>query len=191
MPIIDPNRSVTTLDERLERETNPVFRHQLEEVRFHIATEVAGDIEPALARLSDKASYTMFDNINPPTTIEGVDAIRENFYKGIDAMMDVCLEFFITHLSVDDGAVITQGEQKCAMRGSYLASQGIDADPDAFYLSEQNHLVIWPFDEVGKLIGETIFFGYQTPLADVVKRPLTPEDRGKWAHGPVPLPSAG
>lgn len=191
MAIIDPDRTVTTLDERLKREKNPVFRRQLEEVRFHMATEVAGDIEPALARLSDRAAYTLFDNINPPTTIEGVDAIREHFYKGIDAMMDVCLEFFVNHLSVDDGAVITQGEQKCAMRGSYLASQGIDADPNGFYLSEQQHLVIWPFDEMGKLIGETIFFGYQTPLDDVVKQPLSLADRGKWSHGPVLAPSAG
>lgn len=189
MPIIEPDRSVIALDKRLATETNPVFRRQLEEVRFHIATEVAGDIEPALARLSDRPSYVMYDNINPPATVSGVDNIRDQFYKGISDMMDVRLEFFITHLSVDDGAVITQGEQKCAMRGSYLVSQGIDADPEAFYLSEQEHLVIWPFDEVGKLIGETIFFGYQTPLADVAKRPLAPEDRGTWSHGPVSLPT--
>ena len=191
MPLIDPNRSVVPLDERLAKETNAVFRRQLEEVRFHIATEVYGDVEPALARLSEHAVYELYDNVNPPTSIAGVEAIRSNFYDGLAQMMDPRLEWYSTRVLVDEGHVLTEGDQKCAFRGSYLASQGFDVDPDRFYLSEQHHLVVWPFDEAGKLIGETIFFGYLTPLAEVAQRPLTPAECGEWTLGPIAVPAAG
>lgn len=185
MPLIDPNRSVIPLDQRLAKETNPVFRRQLEEVRFHIATEVYGEIEPALDRLSEHARYELWDNVNPVTVIEGVDAIRANFYDGLGQMMDPRLEWYSNRVMVDEGHVLTEGDQKCAILGTYLVSQGFDVDPDGFYLSEQHHLVVWPFDDAGKLIGETIFFGYQTPLAEVARRPLAPEERGVWTQGPI------
>lgn len=189
MPLIDPNRNVLPLDERLEAEKDPVLRRQLEEVRFHIAIEAALDIEGALARLSPSAVYELYDNANPPSRIEGVDAIRTNFYDGIFAMMDPSLEWYTTRLMLDCGNVITEGEQKCAIRGSFLAQQGFDADPERFYLSEQHHMVVWPFDDEGRLVGETVFFGYQTPLSEVVKRPLDASEMGKWTSGEV-LPPA-
>lgn len=189
MPLIDPNRNVIPLDEAIAKETNPVYRRNLAEVRYHIAVEATEDIDSALARLSDKPAYVLYDNVNPPTRIEGVSDIRANFYDGILAMMDASLEWYSTRVMVDDGNVITEGDQKCAIRGSFLVSQGFDADPDRFYLSEQHHLVVWPFDESGRPIGETVFFGYQTPLAEVVKRPLASEEMGKWTGGAVPLPS--
>jgi hypothetical protein len=131
----------------------------------------------------------LYDNTNPPTTINGVDTIRADFYDGLWVMMDPSLEWYSTRVMVDEGNVITEGDQKCAMRGSFLVSQGVDADPDRFYLSQQHHMVVWPFDEQGRLIGETIFFGYQMPLTEVAKRPLDPADMGKWTQGPVPEPA--
>jgi hypothetical protein len=186
--LIDPNKNVIPLDERLESEKDPTLRRQLEEVRFHIAVEAALDIDAALARLAPSAAYVLYDNANPPSRIEGVDAIRTNFYDGIFAMMDPSLQWFTTRLMLDDGNVITEGEQKCGIRGDFLVSQGFDADPGRFYLSEQHHMVVWPFDDAGRLIGETVFFGYQTPLDEVVKNPLEPSDMGKWSRGPVAPP---
>jgi hypothetical protein len=63
------------------------------------------------------------------------------------------------------------------MRGSYLVANGIEVeDADALYLSEGWHLVTWPFDEDGRLIGEEIYYGYTTPLEQSARQKLSPED---------------
>jgi len=85
---------------------------------------------------------------------------------------------FIGAIVVDDGIVITEGNLKVALRGSVLTEAGLDADPAKFYFSESRHVVMWPFDDEGRLIGEQNYFGYTTAPEDVLKRPLELEEIG-------------
>lgn len=181
MPIIDPNKNPVGLDVRLRGETNPRFRKMLEEVRFHIAVEAGCQIEPALQRLSPNPAYVLYEHGKPTITISGIEDIRRNFYEMIFGFMDARLEWDIVLCMVDGDAVITEGQQKNAVLGSALRAMGFkDADPDGLYLQDAHHLVIWPFDNELRLIGETVYFGASTPLEEVVKRPLKPEDIGSY-----------
>jgi hypothetical protein len=188
MPLIDPNKNPVGVDKRLEGETHPDRRRMLEEVRFHIAVEAALNIDGAIARLAPNPEYVLFSNLGPPVTIAGVDAIRTHFYGVLVETIDPRLEWDIVRCLVDGRTVITEGRQKSAMRGSALIKLGVDADPDALYLQHAHHLVVWPFDSELRLIGETVFFGYSTPPAEVVKRRLRPEEIGAYV-GPVIEPS--
>jgi hypothetical protein len=177
MALIDPNKNPTGIERRLDGERNPERRRMLEEVRFHIAVEAAGEIEPAIARLAPDCAYVLYDHASSPVTISGQQNIRRNFYHALFDMIDVRLEWDIVRCMVDGNAVVTEGKQKSAVRGSFLLKNGIqNADPDGLYLQEARHLVVWPFDSELRLIGETVYFGYSAPLATVAQRPLSAVD---------------
>ena len=79
--VIDPSQNWNTLEKRLEKETNPTFRRQLEEVIFHIRVEAELNVERALQRLSPHAEYRLYDNANSTVILTGVDEIRKTFYE--------------------------------------------------------------------------------------------------------------
>jgi hypothetical protein len=189
MPLIDPNKNPVGLDTRLKGETNPAHRRMLEEVRFHVAVEAALDIDAAIARLAPNCQYLVYDTGKAPVTISGKQAIRRDFYDMIFDVMDGNLEWDIVLCAVDGRSVITEGQQKNAVKGSTLIKAGIEADPNTFYLQDARHLVIWPFDSELRLIGETVYLGCSTPLEEVAKRPLKPADIGTYS-GPVIKPGA-
>jgi hypothetical protein len=189
MAAIDPNKNPVGLDKRLESETDPARRRMLEEVRFHIAVEAAGNIEAALQRLAPQPEYVLYDHSTSPATISGIDSIRKHFYDALVARIDARLEWDIVLCMVDGRSVITEGKQKSAVRGTTLIASGIKADPAGFYLQHSRHLVVWPFDEKLRLIGETVYFGYSQPLAEVAEHPLQPEDFVPYSS-PVLTPTA-
>jgi hypothetical protein len=188
MPIIDPNKNPVGLDERLKGESDPRLRRMLEEVRFHIAVEAAGDIDSAIARLAPSAEYVIYDITKAPTRICGHAAIRKDFYLTLFDTIEPRLEWDIVLCMVDGNAVITEGQQKNAVKGSVLIAAGVAADPNKVYLQDARHLVVWPFDSQLRLIGETVYLGYSTPLQEVAQRPLRAEDIGTYS-GPVIKPS--
>lgn len=188
MPIIDPNKNPVGVTERLKTESNPEYRRMLEEVRFHIAVEAGGDIDSAIARLAPSAEYVIYDSSLPPRTIKGREAIRKEFYLGLFDVIHPKLEWDIVLCMVDGQTVITEGQQKNAVRGSALLKMGIDADPNGLYLQDAHHLVIWPFDSELRLIGETVYQGCSTPFTEVVKRPVKMSDLGDYVGPTYPVP---
>jgi hypothetical protein len=185
MLVIDPSRNWEPIEQRLEKETDPVFRHQLAEVGFHIRVEAELETERALHRLSPSAEYRLYDNVNPPVVLSGVDTIRESFYNQLTALNLPDLQWSMTRVAVDHGIVFTEGDLKLAMRGSALIAAGLEADADTVYLAEGRHLVLWPFDDEGRLIGEHVYYGYSTPLEEVAKHPLSLDEIGSiTTHAP-------
>jgi hypothetical protein len=177
MPLIDPNKNPVGVDKRLEGERDPARRRMLEEVRFHIASEAVLDIESAVARLAPNCEYVLYDHSKAPVTISGTEAILRDFYGALIEAIDARLEWDIVRCMVDGNAVITEGRQKSAMRGTTLVSMGVkEADPKGLYLQNARHLVIWPFDDKLRLIGETVYFGFSDPPSEMIKHPLKPTD---------------
>lgn len=180
MPLIDPNKNPVGLTRRLEGETNPRYRRMLEEVRFHIAVEAGGDIDSAIARMAPNPEYIIYDVNKPAVRVRGAADIRQHFYLALFDTIAPQLEWDIVLCMVDGSAVITEGEQKNAVRGTTLIDAGFEADPEGFYLQEAHHLVVWPFDEQLRSLGEIVYLGSQTPLSEVVRRPLRLEDIGNY-----------
>jgi len=181
VPIIDPNKNPVGCTRRLQGETDPRHRRMLEEVRFHIAVEAACDVGPAIERLAPNPEYVVFNHAGQPTVIRGRADIRAQFYDPLFENVDPRLEWDIVRCLVEGDCVVTEGKQKQALRGAVLRREGFDVDPDGLYLQYSQHLVVWPFDAQLRLIGETVYMGYSSPLEDVAKSPLAPEDIGSYA----------
>lgn len=181
MVVIDPHRTWQTLAERLERETNPLHRRQLEQIITHMKGEAAGDIDAILTTVSPNASYISYDNPGgAPRVFKGHDGIRQ-FYNQMFAAVSINLEFFVERLVVDDYCIVTEGVNKTAIKGTTLAAMGIQVDdPGALYLTLGRTLVVWPFDRDEMILGENIYPGSGTPPAEAAGRKLRPEEIGTY-----------
>jgi hypothetical protein len=181
MLVIDPYRTWLTLSERLKTERNPFHRAQLEKIIYHMKGEARGAVDQILTTVSPKATYISYDKPEgPPRVFTGHTEIRE-FYRQLLDTVSVDVEFFVERLVVDDYCVVTEGPSKSAMKGTTLHRLGVKViEPDAFYLSEGRTLVLWPFDQDGMILGEYIYRGASTPLAQVATRKLQPGEIGHY-----------
>ena len=178
---IDPYKTWQTLEERLKTEKNPLHRVQLERIVTHMKGEAAGDIDKILTTLCDNPTYISYDNPDAaPRVFNGKNGIRQ-FYNEMLSAISVNLEFFVDRLVVDDYCIITEGNNKSAIRGSVLQAMGMQVDdPDAFYLTEGRTLVVWPFDKDNMILGEQIYRAFSVPLDNLNQRKLRPEDIGQY-----------
>ena len=188
MPLINPNINADGPINRLKNETNPRYRRMLEEVRYHNQIEASGLIDPVMDRLAPNPIYWMYEHGKDPVSIQGRDDIKAHFYDELMRVINPLLEWNTFRCLVDDDGVITEGTLKAAVRGTWLIEQGYDVDPEGFYLRHSQHLVVWPFDDQVRSLGETIYYGYSDPLDMVVQHKLKPEDIGPY-EGPFELPT--
>ena len=60
MAVIDQNLSWDAVERRLEIETDPVLRRNLEQLLLHMKAEAEGDLETLMVTVAEQASYTAF-----------------------------------------------------------------------------------------------------------------------------------
>ena len=160
---INPNLTWKTVQDRFDKETNPVFKRNLGLVLAHMKAEARGDIDGVIATLVDKPRYRVYGagaTNNPALNPEGSHDVVRAFYDLILVQTGAhALEFDVDRVIVDETTVITEGRMRMAYPGKTLIEQGIDIDdPDALYLTDFRQIYIWPVDPaVGKLIGEEIY----------------------------------
>ena len=65
MALIDPRVTFRKVEERLETETDPVLRRNLETLLTHMKAEMAGDVDGLLVTLSDDVHYHAYGNDDP------------------------------------------------------------------------------------------------------------------------------
>ena len=160
---IDPNNSWSLVQARLESETDPVLRENLELVLEHMKCEARADIEGVVATLVDEPVYVMHDS--PGETLMNPngskDAVRAFYDATIVQTGAHRLELDCQRVIVDRDAVVTEGVMRMAYPGRTLAAMGIEVDdPDAHYLYEARMGIVWPVDrEARKLVGEESYTG--------------------------------
>ncbi len=60
-------------------------------------------------------------------------------------------------VAVGDHLVVGRGIGYQQTLGSELAAAGVDADPDAMYLTRSAIVMIWPYDDECRLLGEDVW----------------------------------
>ena len=160
---LDPNNTWKLVEERLETETDPILRRNLELVLEHMKCEAKADIEGVVATLTEKPVYVMHDSPDVPLMNPNgsKDAVRDFYDATIVQSGAHRLELDCQRVIVDKHAVVTEGMMQMAYPGRTLAAMGIEVDdPDAYYLYETRMGIVWPVDqEAGKLIGEESYTG--------------------------------
>lgn len=175
MTVIDPNRTWSTVEERLATETDPVLRRNLETVLEHMKAEAVGDIDGLLATLADGVRYHAYGSEEPLLNPDGKPAVRA-FYEAFIASGATQLQFDIDRLVVDRRCILTEGVMRMAYPGRTLAFRGIAVDdPDAYYLYETRMATLWPFDENGLALGEDTYVGGDG-FVGIADRKLAPGD---------------
>ena len=176
---IDPNNTWRLVEERMERESDPKIRRNLELVLQHMQCEAKGDIEGVVATLSEKPRYVTHDlpgneAMNPSGD---KDAVRAFYDMTIVQTGAHRLELTCDRVIADQEAVMTEGVMKMAYPGRTLAMMGIEVDdPDAYYLFQTRMGVVWPVDaDSGMLLGEETYTGTDG-FEGIADRKLGPDD---------------
>lgn len=176
---IDPNNTWRLVQERLDRETDPKIRRNLELVLEHMQCEAKGDIEGVVATLSERPKYLAHDLpgnelMNPSGS---KDAVRAFYDATIVQTGAHQLELVCDRVIADREAVMTEGVMRMAYPGRTLAAMGIEVDdPDAYYVFQTRMGVVWPVDpESGLLVGEETYTGTDG-FEGIADRKLGPGD---------------
>ena len=176
---LDPNKTWQLVEERLEKESDPILRQNLELVLEHMKREAEADIEGVVATLVEQPRYVMHDMpdnaiMNPKGS---KDAVRAFYDATIVQTGAYKLELDCERVIVDKDAVVTEGIMRMAYPGKTLQAMGIDVDdPEAFYLYQTRMGIVWPVDRAaGKLIGEESYSGADG-FAGIADRKIAPED---------------
>jgi hypothetical protein len=174
MALIDQSVTWRPVEARLETETDPVLRRNLEMLLQHMKAEAALDMGPLMATVSEKARYESFGGGHPP--LVGKAAVQK-FYEDFAASGAHKLQFELDRLVVDKHCILTEGVMRMAYPGATLASRGIMVDdPDAYYLFETHMAVVWPIDpDDGLFVGEDSYTG-DNGFDGIADRKIDPAD---------------
>ncbi|MBW2423453.1 MAG: hypothetical protein JRG86_04355 [Deltaproteobacteria bacterium] len=160
---LNPNNTWRLVQERMEAESDPKIRRNLELVFQHMQSEAKADIEGVVATLCEKPKYIAHDvpgneAMNPSGDKDAIRAFYDMTIVQTDAFR---LELDCDRVIADREAVMTEGVMRMAYPGKTLAAMGIEVDdPDAYYLYQTRMSVVWPVDpDSGMLTGEETYTG--------------------------------
>ena len=152
---IEPTSGYRAVDARLARTTNPRHLQILQVLRDHLYAECTKDFPLLLSTLADDPRYAFWiDSAGFGDGPKGIDAVTKHYETLYAENRNVC-DFRIDRIVVDDDCIVTEGWFDQVFPGAVLASRGaaID-DPEAVYALRMRLLILWPFDEAGRLTGE-------------------------------------
>jgi len=169
----DPEKTWLAVERRMQAETNPRIRSNLEEVRNHMRAEIRGEHGPLMDTLADEPRYHMW-GVPEESGPKGREAVSV-FYRNMIATGGNRFQFDVRRICADEGSVVTEGVMRSLFPGALLRASGVaevDGEPvvdDGEYVSEWQILTVWPIDEAGKIIGEDIYFG-SAPMKTIGRR---------------------
>jgi hypothetical protein len=174
MPVIDQHVTWRKVEERLETETDPRLRRNLELLLLHMKGEAALDLPAVMATVSPNARYQNFAGGGTTGPVGKAAVLR--FYEDFAAGGAHKLHLDIDRLVVDRDCILTEGTMRMAWPGRTLQAMGTEVDdPDSDYLFESRMAIIWPIAEDGLFIGEDSYVGGDG-FAGIADRKIDPAD---------------
>lgn len=183
MSKLDITKQNVAVEKIFENTENPRHRYLLQAYLRHRYLESAGRWEEILdPQLTVEKPFYRFSLAGqPPFTLEGRDQVSAVY--GHWTTTDQCV-FYVEDesVAVGDHMVVGRGIGYQQTLGSELAGAGVDADENAMYLKKSQIMMLWPYDDQCRLLGEDVWeFDtaesglYKLDPADV----LTAEQAGK------------
>jgi len=179
MAIIDQTLTYKDIGAKLAATTNPRHKLMLERLYQHARGEVEEDLEAVLGTLAPNPAYRV-QSQGPEMNPEGLENVRRFYIEQIFGKGRHCLESVKDRILVADDAIVTEGVTRIVMWGRDMmnaGNPGVD-DPDAFYLLTYNSLIVWPYDDEARIIGEESWAYYPK---DCVRK-ISPEDAPESFH---------
>jgi hypothetical protein len=142
-------------EERLVTVTNPRHRAIMETLRDHLKAEATQDFSLLVGTLAPNPEYHFWvEGSGFGDGPKGIDAVRAHYEHLYEERRHLC-DWDIERFVIDDDTIVTEGWFSQIFPGRVLQSRGVDIDdPDAVYVLRVRLVILWPFDEDGKLVGE-------------------------------------
>jgi hypothetical protein len=155
LEITEQNRAV---EEVLETTDNPRHRYLLQAYLRHRYLESAGRYQEILTpEMTVEHPFYRFCLIGQPRfNLDGREQVEALYRHWTET--DQCV-FYVEDesVAVGDHLIVGRGISYQQTLGSALAAAGVDADENAMYLVKSQIVMIWPYDDRGRLIGEDVW----------------------------------
>jgi hypothetical protein len=193
MPEFDITQTNIAVERLLEVTENPRHRYMLEAYNRHRYLEMAGRyreiFEPEMTVEHPVYRFDFFDQKLKLDGREQVEAVYREWTE-----TDQCVFYAESEeLAVGDTMIVSRSVLCQQTLGAALAAGGVEADPNAMYLSRARIAMVWPYDERCRMIGEDVW-EYDTSEREFIKlepaEMLTQERAGELLGDLIkPLPS--
>ena len=174
MSRLDITKQNVAVEKVLANTDNPRHRYLLQAYLRHRYLESAGRWEEILdpSLTVDVPHYRFSLSRQDPFTLTGKDQV--GMLYGHWTNTDQCV-FYVEDedVAVGDHMVIGRGIGYQQTLGSELAAAGLDVDPEAMYLKKSQIMMLWPYDDHCRLLGEDVW-EFDTAEAGLYK--LDPAD---------------
>ena len=158
MSRLDITKQNVAVEKMLEHTDNPRHRYLLQAYLRHRYLESAGRWEEILdpSLTVDEPFYRFQLAGQAPFTLAGKEQV--GMLYGHWTATNQCI-FYVEDedVAVGDHMVIGRGIGYQQTLGSELAAAGMDVDPDAMYLKKSQIMMLWPYDDQCRLIGEDVW----------------------------------
>jgi hypothetical protein len=154
---MDITQQNVAVEKVLAATTTPRHRYLLQAYLRHRYLESAGRYEEIFdPRLTVENPFYRFAVDGHRTELAGREQVEKVYKHWTDT--DQCV-FYVKDetVAVGDNLVVGRGISYQQTLGSELAAAGVDADPDAMYLKRAALVMIWPYDDQGRLLGEDVW----------------------------------
>lgn len=166
--------TISAADRLLEVTESPRHRRILENYRRHAILEVCGEwegiFEPEMTVEEPVYYFSIrgFDGV----VANGAQAVKD-IYRHLAETQTCVMLVENEHLWIDDWGFASDSDFVTYQRGDNLIEKGFQVEDLAGYYREIQHFVmIWPYDEHARLIGERVY--EDKPLHRIEQ--ITPEE---------------
>lgn len=147
---VDPRKNWAALETRLQTETDPIIRRNLEMMIKHSKAEAAADFPTLMSTVADNAAYTSYTSgaaavDNSPKGKDGVAA----YYKMIVESGCHYIEHAVERVVADHHAISTDGDFTMAYPTPVLKAMGVAVGDAPYYLYKGRLMIVWGFDKNG------------------------------------------
>ena len=178
--VIDPRKNWRLAEQRLAEEKDPRRQRILETLIAHAKAEASADFPALMETVAPGAHYRSYAASDPamneaqsPQGKEGVAA----YYTAIVESGCHFIEHDVERMAVGRDTLTSEGELKMAYPGAVLLGMGIEVpDPDALYLYQQRLLIVWEFDDDGRVLCEDSYSGGGEGFGGIAERPIALEE---------------
>jgi hypothetical protein len=177
----------------LEVTENPRHRFLLQTYDRHRNLEMAGRYGEIFApEMTVEHPVYHFALLGEKLTLDGREQVEAIYREWTET--NQCI-FYVEdeELAVGDHMIVSRSTMYQQTPGAVLAAAGVDADEDATYLAKTREVMIWPYDDRCRLLGEDVWEYDETAREFIELEPqdvLTAQRSGELLEPLIkPLPS--
>jgi hypothetical protein len=151
--------TISAADRLLESTTNPLHRQILENYRRHAILEICGEWQDIFVPEMTVEYPLYYFNVTGfagykaegPEEVQAIYRMLAESGGGVQVVED-------ERLMVSDWGFASEATFNSYYRGSTLIDVGITVDdPDGYFVMRQKYVMLWPYDERGRMIGEQVY----------------------------------